>query len=209
MNLLINSQRDQYFNEKSQLFKLLSSPVKLKLLQFISFAPRTVEDCANKMKQSIQNTSLHLISLEKAGILEKWKVKNFHFYSLVTEGPGEIVNSALELGGQSLIKEDLIYQKDMAAIAQEIKTKKVTLIDLRSFEETSFIPLPTTVHFEGEIKDLPDFMHELPATKNYLLLCKGKLCERLSAAIKLLAGTHKVRVLPYSAKEVKELASYL
>ncbi len=204
-----NSLRDQYFTEKAQLFKYLSSPVKLKLLQFISFAPRTVEECAKKIEQSVQNTSLHLISLEKAGILDKWKVKNYHYYSLENEELAKLINQALELGGQSLIEDEYIYKKDMESIAQEIRDKKIILIDLRSFEERSHLSLSASIIFQDKIENLLTFIETLPSSRKHILLCKGKLCERLYSAIKVIGNSSKVKVLPYSAYELKTLAKLL
>lgn len=209
MSILGNSQRDQYFNEKAQLFKLLSSPVKLKILQYVSFAPRTVEDCSKKIDQSIQNTSLHLISLEKAGILEKSKIKNFHYYSLKNEDLGSLVDQALEFGGQTLLTEQDIYNEEMNVVAHEVKEKKVLLIDLRSFEEVSYLPLPYALHFDGDTTRLKEFIKTLPKATAYVLICKGKLCERLSSAIKQVHKSPLIKALPYSAEDLKRFCMLL
>ncbi|WP_408095548.1 ArsR/SmtB family transcription factor [Peredibacter sp. HCB2-198] len=206
----LNERKDSYFEEKAIFFKLLSSPIKLKILQFISFSPRTVEECAKKFNQSIQNMSLHLISLHKANILSVSKVKNFHFYSLDDGQYFDLVNSALALDQQSLLSEDLLFDCTLESLAKDIKSKKINLIDLRSHDEIAYIPLNGTFAFSDKLNAFPAFLSELPKSKMNVALCKGRLCERLAEAVLISnQNSFNVKGLPYSAKDLRNLQSLL
>ena len=202
----LKEKKEKSFELKAQFFKLLSSPIKLKLLQFISFAPRTVEECALKFDQSIQNISLHLLSLHKANILEVLKVKNFRFYSLSEGQYFELIDQALGLDRQSLLPAELLYDKSAKDLAQEIRSKRMLLVDLRSPEETFHLPLNNSISFTEQLKNLPSFLSSLPKGKMILLLCKGKLCERLAEAVLMNKMSDlNIKGLAFSAKEVKAL----
>ncbi len=57
---LIKNRQDEIFLGISNLLSGISSPVRLKLLHFLSQAPLTVEVLSNKIDQSVANTSMHL-----------------------------------------------------------------------------------------------------------------------------------------------------
>jgi DNA-binding transcriptional ArsR family regulator len=199
--------RDDYFEECGIIFKILSSPIKLKLINFISFAPRTVEECALKVSQSIQNTSLHLIAMYKIGILEVNQVKNFRYYSLSSHAATEFVTQALLLNPKTLLPSDLLWNNSSEKLINEFKSKNLKLIDLRSFEETQYIPLPDADLFVGPLSSILDFLKSYSKKDQLIFICKGKMCERLARAVhEAKRARYNVKALAIPANELYQLS---
>ncbi|MBG59735.1 MAG: hypothetical protein CMJ16_04685 [Peredibacter sp.] len=175
--------KESFFQESAQIFKLLSSPIRLKLINYISFCPRTVESCADRFNQSIQNTSLHLIALAKAGILSVEKHKNFRIYSLQEKNVLDLISSQLIAGSRPLLKDDLYWKEGLDSLAQGIKTQKVSLIDLREEAEISYIPVITAIPYHGKPSHLKTFLQDFNPKKPLVFFCRGSWCERMTSSV--------------------------
>lgn len=205
-----NKKRDEFFEESARTFKLLGSPIKLKLLNYISFCPRTVDDCAKKFGQSVQNISLHLIALANANILEVEQIKNYRYYSLSSNRIVLVVNNALLSDPRSLLSEDYLWSGSYPTLAHAIKNKECVLIDLRDKDETAYLPIRNTLYFDAKLSQLTTFLETIPKSKPVIFFCKGRMCERLTEAVELANSTHlNVKGLALSANELKEFGQYL
>lgn len=206
----VNKKRNDFFDETARTFKLLGSPIKLKLLNYISFCPRTVEDCAKKFDQSVQNISLHLISLAKAEILDVEQIKNYRYYSLSSNRIVQVVSKALLADSRSLLPEDLIWAGSYSDLAKDIKNNKIVIIDLRDKDEASYLPVDKALQFDGKLSQLLSFLETIPKSKSLIFFCKGRMCERLTEAVELVNSVHRnVKGLALSANELKEFGQYL
>lgn len=206
----INKKKNEFFDEMSRTFKILGSPVKLKLFNYISFCPRTVEDCAKKFDQSVQNISLHLIALAKAEILEVEQIKNYRYYSLSSKRIVQVVSKALLSDPSSLLSEADLWSGSYSKLAHDIKNNKSVIVDLRDKDESSYLPIKQAIHFEEKLSQLLPFLESIPKSKNLIFLCKGRMCERLTEAVQLANSAHlDVKGLALSANELKEFNEYL
>ena len=73
MNKTIEKAKDRQeylFSEMSALLNGLASPVRLKIIHFLTQAPHSVEQLAQKLGQSIANTSMHLKKMQRENILK-------------------------------------------------------------------------------------------------------------------------------------------
>tara|TARA_Y100001936_G_scaffold243374_1_gene282124 strand:+ start:1110 stop:1742 length:633 start_codon:yes stop_codon:yes gene_type:complete len=175
--------KESFFQESAQVFKLLSSPIRLKLLNYISFCPRTVEGCADRFNQSIQNTSLHLIALAKAGILSVEKHKNFRIYSLQEKNVLDLISSQLIAGSRTLLKDDLYWKESLDNLARVIRTQKVSLIDLREEAEISYIPVTNAIPFHDNPSKLKTFLQDFDSHRPLVFFCRGTWCERMTSSV--------------------------
>jgi len=175
--------KENFFKESAQIFKLLSSPIRLKLINYISFCPRTVESCADRFDQSIQNTSLHLISLAKAGILSVEKHKNFRIYSLQEKNVLDLISSQLIAGSRPLLKDDLYWKESLNNLVQEVRTQKVSLIDLREKDEISYIPVASAIPYHDRPSKLKAFLQDFDSNRPLVFFCRGAWCERMSSTV--------------------------
>lgn len=206
----INKKRNEFFEESARVFKLLGSPIKLKLLNYISFCPRTVEDCAKKFDQSVQNISLHLIALAKAEILDVEQIKNYRYYSLSSNRIVQVVSKALLSDPRSLLPEELIWTGSYSDIVDGIEMDKLVIIDLRDKDESSYLPIHKSLHFDEKLTHLLSFLESIPKSKSLVFFCKGRMCERLTEAVELANNAKfKVKGLALSAVELREFGQYL
>lgn len=208
MNIL--KYKNEYFEDMARVFKLLGSPIKLKLINYISFCPRTVEECARKFDQSVQNISLHLIALHKAGVLDVEQIKNFRYYSLSSNHVVQIVSKALLSDPRTLLPEELLWKDSEKDLLKGISKKRIHLIDLRDNEESSYIPLKGAIRYDGKVSQLVDFLKSLPKHDQLVFVCKGRMCERLAASVEAAANAHlNAKGLPLSAGELKDFGRLL
>ena len=133
---------DQLFLESSSIFKALSHPLRLRMLNFISFAPRTVEECAEKFGESVQNVSQHLKQLAKLDVFNIVKVKNYHYYILKNELMTEMISSVAKVSGLYSVDLDARWQGSVFEASALIKNKHRLILDLRADAEKSHLPIP-------------------------------------------------------------------
>jgi DNA-binding transcriptional ArsR family regulator len=201
--------KDACVQELSSLLKLLGSPVRLKLVQFISYCPRSVEDCAEKIGESIQNTSLHLKALTEGRILNFEKIKNFRFYYLEDKRVLPIIAQAQDVYDQSLLSREKAISSISSELALEIRKGDTALVDLRTPEERSFLPVPFSIPFALKPVDAPAFIKNLSQQK-IIFFCRGPLCERLASVIEYSTKTKKtVFGLRSTALDVERLRDLL
>lgn len=205
-----NKKKNDFYEESARTFKLLGSPVKLKLLNYVSFCPRTVEDCAEKFCQSVQNISLHLIALAKAGVLDVEQIKNYRYYSLSNNRIAQVVSKAILSDPRALLPDELIWSGPYSDIVSGIELDKLVIIDLRDKDESSYLPINKSLHFDAKLTHLLSFLGSIPKSKTLVFICKGRMCERLAEAVELANdANYKVKGLPLSAMELREFGQYL
>lgn len=199
----IKTAKDQYYAQQAQIFKIMGSPLRLQILQFISFAPRTVEDCAYKFSQSIQNISLHLITLQKAGMLEVLKVKNYRYYYLAEGEKRILISKILNIDPTSLLANDHLYLEGIETLLNEVRKGITAIVDLRSLEEINYIPLNNVISFQEDISLLPSFIKSKSNFSRFVFICKGRMCERLAESVKICLRDHlPVKALALSSDEL-------
>ncbi|MCO4755260.1 MAG: hypothetical protein KC478_12315 [Bacteriovoracaceae bacterium] len=199
--------KNEQYSDCAQLFKTLASPIRLQLINFISFAPRTVESCAIQFNQSSQNISLHLLAMAKVGILKVSRFKNYRIYSLAKVEVLQLISQELKLSQRYLAEKELFFRGNPSEAMELINQRNTTLIDLRRVEERDYIPLKYAVPFEDKSTALKKFVKDLPNMKLVLFVCRGQLCERLSESVKIVSKLNLKTVgLPFNALELRELA---
>lgn len=196
--------REEHFQEVASIFKLLSSTAKLKLINYISFCPRTVEDCAKKLDQSVQNVSLHLIALSKAGILQVEQVKNYRYYSLTSNPITGLIFDMLQADSKTLLTKEQTFSESIPTLMERVSKKKSILIDLRDSNERTYLPVEKAITFSEGLPALKSFLNQFSKFSGEIVfLCKGRMCERLAGAVNIAEeGNFKVKGLPLSAKEL-------
>lgn len=190
-----------YFEDASYVIKSLSSPLRLRALNYLSFAPRTVEDCAKKFSQSIQNMSLHLQALKKAGLIELQKVKNFHFYYVKNLKYLQFISTTASIQNLYSLPEEFRFEGSIKELSEMVKLKNIILIDIRDQDEREHLKLPFS-------------LTEVSSPKNkkiiYGVVCRGPWCEKLKKEVLALRSQgFNAKGICYTAYELDLLASTL
>lgn len=193
------------FEHLSSLIQGISSPVRLKLLFFLSHGAQTVEVLSQKLDQTLANTSMHLRKMHQLGLVDAKSEGQKRRYSLSNESLHQLWE-ALQTFGFSVdtkihqsLKEGSRwdFDKDIASLHQALKKKNHELVDLRPAEERERNPFAKSLCAQ-------DLEHPHPE-KTYYLLCRGKFCALSSSwAHELNKQNIKAYKLPFSAYEIEQ-----
>jgi DNA-binding transcriptional ArsR family regulator len=97
---------DQVFESAAELFGLLSTPVRLKIISAVCNGERNVSELLDQIDTTQPNMSQHLSTLYRAGVLGKRREGTQIFYRLQSERVATLCRAvctqvAMELDGDS------------------------------------------------------------------------------------------------------------
>jgi rhodanese-related sulfurtransferase/predicted transcriptional regulator len=185
--------KDTVFEAIALMGKALASPQRLKLLELLAQAPRTVEDLARLSGQSTANTSQHLQALHAAGLVSREREGNRVRYEVAGEpalriwltlrGTAAAQLAEVERAARSYLGEevDAIGREELI---DRLRRRDVVLIDVRPAEEFAH------GHIEGArslpIEDLEQGLSELPDDLEVIAYCRGPFCAYAHEAVRRL-----------------------
>jgi DNA-binding transcriptional ArsR family regulator/rhodanese-related sulfurtransferase len=180
-------RQDYLFEEMASLLDAVASPVRLKIIHFLTQAPHSVEQLSLKLGQSIANTSMHLKKMQREGILNTETLGQKRIYSLAQDEMKEfweqIQNFALihtpsnKIASKDIYLEELEWPKEIDETIQMIKARKVTLLDVRPDDEIDDVDSSYkkyVVHISSD--NLKKLKEDLPKSRPILVICRGRLC---------------------------------
>jgi DNA-binding transcriptional ArsR family regulator len=180
-------RQDYLFSEMASLLDALASPVRLKILHFLTQAPHSVEQLSKKLGQSVANTSMHLKKMQRENVLKIQTLGQKRIYSLAQDEMKEfweqiqrfalIHDSENIISSSEIYHEELIWPKDITETIGLIKARKLNLVDVRPDDELNEVgPIykkyVTHMPFE-KLKKMKGF---LPTARPILIICRGRLC---------------------------------
>jgi len=181
----------RHLENAAQIANLLSTPVRLKILQFVAQAPRSVESIAQATSESMPNVSQHLKKLLGSGLLQVEKKGLTRIYTLSDERLGVVIDQLFDLAEtlsprspQSPSDESISTAFDDALLQSKILRKKAVLLDVRDTYESLTTPIDGSVRVP--LSELPQMLNELSPNKEYYLICSGRACPKASAGVTLL-----------------------
>jgi len=97
------SEQDQVFEAAAELFGLLSTPVRLKIISAVCQGERNVSELLTQIDTTQPNMSQHLSTLYRAGVLAKRRDGTQIYYRLQSERVAQLCRAvctqvAVELG---------------------------------------------------------------------------------------------------------------
>ena len=179
----IKKQQNQVFERIAKLLNTLSAPVRIKLVHFLSQAPLSVEVLAEKVGQSVANTSMHLRKMHGEGILQVESIGQRRLYSLhpalfeFWEECQDFVQRIHPEIFRMTNDESLNWKKDLKESLKLLRDQEVILLDLRPQDEVSgdwskleksYLHIPF-FHLKENLK-------KIPKKKKVVVLCRGRLC---------------------------------
>lgn len=192
---LLKTKQDESFSLMANIIGSFASSVRIKLIHFLSQSPLTVEVLAQKIDQTIANTSMHLRKMLSEKIVNVEVVGQKRLYSLrpalmifweqcqdfCMEIDPTVKLSVEELYG------DINWKFSEKETLQMIKNKELVVLDVRPDDEAKnelknrysyLICLP--------ISELKNRLDELPKRKKILVICRGRLCALSAHTVNLL-----------------------
>lgn len=206
MNKDIVKKQEAIFCMLAKFGEAMSSPRRLKIIGLLSQGKKSVEQLSGMTGQSIAATSAHLKVLRASGLVEGHKVGRHVWCSLAGESVTRVWLALRDLGEELLpeIREiirdyfedpETLCTLSMEEVMEEIRQKRVILLDLRTAEEFEQGHLPEAMHICPD--DLESRLSELPTDRPLLAYCRGPYC------IAALNGASALRRLGIRAQRIR------
>lgn len=103
------SKQDQVFDSVAELFALLSTPIRLKIISAVCHGEKNVSELLAEIETTQPNMSQHLSTLYRSGVLGKRRDGTQMYYRLQSERVATLCRAvctqvAIELEGETSIK---------------------------------------------------------------------------------------------------------
>lgn len=186
----LKDQQDEVFIEVADILNAMASPVRVKLIHFLSQGPLTVEVLATKIGQSVANTSMHLRKMLSSHIVSVSAQAQKRMYSLHPAGLEfweacqnftQKVDPNLRIDANQ-VYGDLEWKEGITDTLRMVKSKEAIILDVRPYDEVvdaldelNVIHIPTS--------ELLKNLSKLPKKKPVLVFCRGRFCALSSHAV--------------------------
>ncbi|MBF0206436.1 MAG: ArsR family transcriptional regulator [Oligoflexia bacterium] len=191
-NLLENTEK--LFEIVAVLASSIGQKSRLKILQLLSQAPRSVENLAELSGESTANTSQHLQRLYKDGLVSVHKDRLSRIYSLRDERIASFIENLLDLAecistdylkcSNQITNDEIKNQKSIVEIIKEVKNKKAVLLDVRDEYEAECSPVTGALTIP--LKKISSRAKSFSKSKIYYLFCRGRICHTASEGVQIL-----------------------
>ena len=176
-------QQDQIFGAIANILGGISSPVRIKVIHFLSQGPLTVETLSNKIDESIANTSMHLRKMLAQNIVTVSVLGKNRLYTLAPSALAfwescqdfiQNIDPSLSLSIVEVYGE-INWQESLAMTAKMAKNNEVLIIDVRPVDEI-VNPLNELNVLSIPSSEILKNISKLPKKKPVLVFCRGRLC---------------------------------
>ncbi len=179
----------------ARLGRALAAPARVFILEVLAQAPRSVEDLAAAIGQTVANTSQHLRILREVRLVEGTRAGLFINYRLAGEQVaaclvglrdlGESQIAELRLAREAIASESAdVARIDRETLRRRLRAGEVVLIDVRPAEEYAAAHLPGAVSVPGG--GLDAFVASLPKKLEIVAYCRGPYCMLAVDAVRAL-----------------------
>lgn len=187
--------KDALFDAFAEVAKALASGRRAEIVDVLAQGERSVEEVAAQIEQSVANTSHHLRSLAKAGLVTTRREGTRVIYRLASERVGELWSALRDVAAEHLAdierlaraylgRREGIETVDRAELAARIERGEVVVLDVRPREEYRW------GHIAGArstpIAELRRHLRALPADVEIVAYCRGPYCVYADDAVRQL-----------------------
>ncbi len=164
------------FDPAAQLLKCLASPTRLKILHFLSQCPYQVETLAEKIDQSIANTSMHLQKLKSEQIVRmqmQGQKRIYHLPDHCQKFWRACQRFIIEQKPQIVPMDDWQWKLSKKQTLQLFKKQDLFILDVRGEDEKKH-EIQGVHHFP--FSQLKKNLDHLSKKKRVLVFCRAPLC---------------------------------
>lgn len=192
--------KDALFEGFATIARALASGRRVEIIEILAQGERTVEQVANEISQSLANTSHHLRTLARAGLVVTRREGTHVHYRLASERVGEMWLAIRDLAAGHLETiEELTHaylgeRGEMESItAEELRDRlaedTVVLLDIRPEAEYAAGHLPGAVSLPpDQLERVDQVLSRLPTGRDIVAYCRGPYCVYADDAIRELAN---------------------
>ncbi len=186
--------KDALFDAFATVARALSSGRRVEIIELLAQAERTVEEVADAIGQSVANTSHHLRTLARAGLVTSRRAGTHVHYRLASDDVLELWWAMRQVaadqvdGIDALARAYLGDTSGVQAISRDellvlLERDEVVLVDVRPEQEYAAGHLPGAISVPP---DRLDRLAELPADGDVVAYCRGPYCVYADDAVRWL-----------------------
>lgn len=173
----------------------LGSGRRAEIVEILAQGERSVEQIASEIDQSVANTSHHLRTLARAGLVASRREGTHIHYRLASDQVFEVWLAIRELAAEQLVELDALAadylgdRDELEAISRDelrarLAAGEVVVVDVRPEVEYE------AGHIPGAVSVPPDRLEELldtlPADRDIVAYCRGPYCVYADDAVRHL-----------------------
>ena len=185
-------EKNAFFEKMSEVGKALDSPERLKILDSLSQAARSVEDLAQVLDLPVRTVSHHLQKLKVSGFVSFIKEGRRSIYSVSCEDVIRVMSNLKNLSAV-LLPDMKLHMKELESdrirfkcpedknLDEMIMTGEATVIDVRNREEFLSRHLPGAV--SAPLDEIDKFISGFDGKGIVLAYCSDIFCNLADRAV--------------------------
>lgn len=201
--------KDALFEGLATIARALASGRRAEIVELLAQGERTVEAVATELEQSVANTSHHLRTLARAGLVTSRRSGTYVYYRLASDGVAAAWHALRRLAAEHVDDLDALAsaylgdREELATITRDelrarLASGEVVVLDVRPLDEFAAGHLPGAVSIPPDRLDaaLPELLPALPADGEVVAYCRGPYCVYADDAVRWLRhhGREAVRL---------------
>jgi rhodanese-related sulfurtransferase len=189
--------KDALFDGFGRIAAALGSGRRAEIVEILSQGERSVEQIAGEIDQSVANTSHHLRTLARAGLVASRRAGTHVHYRLASDRVLEVWLAIRRLAATQLDDLDAladaylgdrshIVDIDRDELLRRLEAGDLVLIDVRPAGEYAAGHLPGAVSVPPD--DIDRLVDELPPDREVVAYCRGPYCVYADDAVRRLTA---------------------
>ena len=186
--------KDELFDAFATISRALASGRRVEIVELLAQGERSVEQIAEAIGQSVANTSHHLRTLARAGILTARRTGTHVHYRLASDDVLQLWWSMRRLAADLVENLDALAhayvgdRSEVEAISRDELLERlpyddVLLVDVRPEPEYAAGHLPGAISIPPDRLDL---LGQLPGDRDVVAYCRGPYCAYADDAVRYL-----------------------
>ena len=190
--------KEALFEAQASVAKALASGRRAEIVDLLAQGERSVDDIAAEMDQSVANTSHHLRTLARAGLVETRRDGTRILYRLAGDGVAQLWSAIRDVAAQHVMGveqladaylggTDGVEPLTRAELMRRLDAGDVVVIDVRPASEYR------AGHVAGArsvpIDELARHANELPNDTGIVAYCRGPYCVYADDAVRALRAS--------------------
>lgn len=187
--------KDALFEALASVTKALSSGRRAEVVDLLAQGPRSVEEIASEIEQSVANTSHHLRALARAGLVTTRREGTRIYYALASDRVGELWSAARDVAEEHTADLDRLVTAylgdrdeldviDRQELAARLRDGTLLVFDVRPEAEYA------AGHIAGArsvpVGELRKHLKALSKGTEIVAYCRGRYCAYADEAVREL-----------------------
>lgn len=177
--------KQQLFAEFATIARAIGHGGRIEILEHLSQAEKSVDGLAEAIGLTVANTSQHLQSLKRVGLVTSRRDGKYVLYRVAGDDAVELMRLLFRIGEKNLAEVDRVLRgyfharDSMEPISHDdllsrAKDGLVTVLDVRPADEYAAGHIPGAVNIP--LRELKSRLSELETGKEVVAYCRGPYC---------------------------------